>query len=118
MAANVAAGRDPTKLDFLAWFSQANQAVRTKEEKLIIVSGLGSVKQIEGLQMLQPYLDDPSVQTEAALAVVEIAPALAATKHAALVKGELEKIAAATKDADVRRQAGKAAKSIQPKKKK
>ncbi len=63
MAANVAAGRDPTKLDFLAWFSQANQVVRTTEEKLIIVSALGSLKQIEGLQMLQPYLDDPSVQT-------------------------------------------------------
>ncbi len=118
MAAKVAEGRDPTQLDFLAWFSQANQAVRTTEEKLIIVSGLGSVKQIEGLQLLLPYLDDPSVKTEAALAVVQIAPALAATKHAATVKAVLEKIAAATSDADVRRQAGKAAKSIQSKKKK
>ncbi len=112
MVANVASGRDPTKLDYLAWFTQANQAVRTNEEKLIIVSGLGSLKQIEGLQMLQPYLDDPAVQTEAALAVIAIAPALATSSHAATVKAALEKIAGATRDADVRRQASEAAAAI------
>ena len=118
MAANVASGRDATKLDFLAWFTQANQAVRTVEEKLIIVSGLGSVKRIEGLKMLLPYLDDPSVQTEAELAVVEIAPALATSKDAGTLKSVLEKITATTKDPDVRRQATKAAKSISPKRQK
>ena len=115
MAANVAAGRDSTRLDFLAWFKQANQAVRTVEEKLMIISGLGNVNQIEGLQMLQPYLDDPAVQTEAALAVVKIAPALADSKHAGTVKRMLEKITGATKDPDIRRKAGKMAKGIRPK---
>jgi HEAT repeat protein len=118
MAANVAAGRDSTKLDHLAWFTQANQLVRTTEEKLIIVSGLGSLRQIEGLRMLQPYLEDPAVATEAELAVVELSAALASTSHAGTVKGVLEKITATSKDADVRRKAGKAAKGIQPKKQK
>lgn len=119
MAANVAAGRDAsTPLDTVAWFTQANQNIRTTEEKLIIVSGLGSVKRIEGLRMLQPYLDDPSVQAEAALAVLEVAPALAGTEHAAAAKAALDKISASSKDADIRRRAGKATKSIQPKAKK
>jgi hypothetical protein len=116
MAANVASGRDKTKLDSLAWFARANQAVRTAEEKMIIVSGLGSVKRIEGLTMLQPYLDDPGVQTEAALAVMELAPNLMTPEHAGTVKTTLEKITKSTQDADVRRRAGKMAKSIQIKK--
>ena len=115
MAANVAAGRDPTSLAVLAWFIEANQLVRTTDEKLMIVSGLGSLKRIEGLRMLQPYLDDSAVKTEAALAVVEIAPALAATKDAADLRRVLDQIVRSTEDADVRRKAGKMAKSL-PKK--
>lgn len=115
MAANVAAGRDSTPLDFLAWLTAANQVVRTVEEKLLMVAGLGSMNRIEGLRLLEPYLNDPEVQTEAALAVVEIAPALAATPHAGSVRGILENITKSTKDQDVRRKAGKMAKSIQPK---
>ncbi len=118
MAADVAAGRDPAKLDFLAWFTQANQAVTTREEKLIIVSGLGNVKQIEALKMLQPYLDDPTVQTEAALAVFAIAPELAKAGHAGMVKNMLDQITKTTQDADVKRTAGKMAKSLQPSAKK
>ena len=115
MAANVAAGRDSTSLDFLAWLTAANQVVRTVEEKLLMVVGLGSMNRIEGLRLLEPYLNDPDVQTEAALAVVEIAPALAATPHAGAIRGILENITKSTKDQDVRRKAGKMAKSLPPK---
>jgi HEAT repeat protein len=114
MAASVASGRDSTPLAVVDWFTQANAVVRTVEEKLMIVSGLGSLKRIEGLQMLQPYLDDPSVQTEAALAVMEIAPALAASEDAAAIRSALQKITASTKDPDLRRRAGKTARSIEP----
>ncbi|MDO8540297.1 MAG: hypothetical protein Q7S40_07625 [Opitutaceae bacterium] len=114
MAASVAAGRDSTKLDALAWLTQANRGVRSKEEKLVIVSGLGSLNRIEGLQMLQPYLAEPAVQTEAELAVMELAQSLAATPHAATARSALEKITKTTKDADVRRRAGKMAKGMQP----
>lgn len=64
--------------------------------------------------MRQPYLDDPRVQTEAALAVVAIAPALATSKDAATVRSVLEKITVSKKDPDVRRKAGKMARSIPP----
>ena len=80
-----------------------------------MVVGLGSMNRIEGLRLLEPYLNDPDVQTEAALAVVEIAPALAATPHAGAIRGILENITKSTKDQDVRRKAGKMAKSLPPK---
>jgi hypothetical protein len=118
MVASVAAGRDATKLDYLAWFTQANQSVRTVEDKMAIVSGLGSLKQVEGLQMLQPYLKDPAVQTEAELAVLDIAPALANTSSAGSVKTMLGEISTSTKDPDVRRRASKMAKTIPAKKQK
>lgn len=114
MAANVAAGSDATKLDYLAWFTQANQAVRTKEEKLILVSGLGSVKRIEGLRLLEPYLDDPAVQTEAGVAVVAIAPALLSSAHAPDIKAALDKITRTTKDDELRRAVAKLAKGGPP----
>ena len=65
--------------------------------------------------MLQPYLDDPGVQTEAALAVIAITPALVTTGHAAAIRRSLEKIVLTTKDPDVRRQAEEMARGIPPK---
>jgi hypothetical protein len=115
MAANIASGRDKTPLDALDWFMQANRLVQGTGEKLMIVSGLGSLGRIEGLKMLQPYLEDPAVQTEAALAVVELSPSLANTPHAQAVKAVLEEIGKTSKDADVRRKADRAAKAIRTK---
>ena len=111
MASNVALGRDHVPLDALAFFTALNRVVRTKEEKLMMVSGLGSVRRIEAVRMLQAYLDDPAVRTEAALAVVQVAPALLATKQGAEVKTLLEKIAATEKDEDTRRKAARFAKN-------
>lgn len=116
MAAAVASGRDSTKLDSLAWFARANQGVQSNEEKLMLVSGLGSMRRIEALQMLQPYLKDPAVKTEAELAAIDVAASLANTEHAAVARETLTKIIANTKDADVRRKASKSAKSLPTKK--
>jgi hypothetical protein len=116
MAAAVASGRDSTKLDSLAWFAQANQGVRSNEEKLMMVSGLGSMRRIEALQMLQPYLKDPAVKTEAEMAAIDVATSLANTEHAAVARETLTKIIANTKDTDVRRKANKSAKSLPAKK--
>ena len=79
----------------------------------MLVSGLGSVRQIEALEMLDPYLKDPSVQTEAALAVFEIAPALIGTAQAPKLKRMLDQIVATTKDADVRKTAAKLTRGMQ-----
>lgn len=111
MASNVALGRDHAPLDALAFFTALNRVVRTKEEKLMMVSGLGNVRRIEAVRMLQTYLDDPAVRTEAALAVVQVAPALFTTKSEAEVKAVLEKIAATEKDEDTRRKAARFAKN-------
>jgi len=112
MVGNVAAGSDSTPLDYVAWFTKANQTVRTPEDKRLIVAGLSNLKQIEGLQLLQPYLEDPIVQNEAELAVIAIAPALLKSNHAAATKGVLEKIARTTQNPDVRRKAAELAKRI------
>jgi HEAT repeat protein len=112
MATNVAAGRDRSPLDALSFFTQANRAVKTTAEKLMIVSGLGSLRRFEAVQMLQPYLDDPAVKTEAALALVQVAPGLLSTQHGDTVKRLLEKVAAGEKDEDTRRKAARVAKGL------
>jgi HEAT repeat protein len=112
MASNVAAGRDRSPLDLVRFFREANRLVRSKAEKLMIVSGLGSLKRFEAVELLRPYLDDPEVQTEAAFAVVQIAPALLKAPHGDEVKGLLEKIAATEKDEDTKRKAGRVAKGL------
>lgn len=110
MAADVAGGREVSSLDALECFVQAARVVRTREEKLMLVSGLGSVRRPEALRLLQPYLEDAEVQTEAALAVVQIAPALTGTRSAPALNAALERIAATVKDEDIRRKAARLAK--------
>jgi hypothetical protein len=101
-------------------FTQANRAVSTKAEKLMIVSGLGNLTRPEAVAMLQPYLDDPAVRAEAALAVVQIAPALIRRKEAGNLEAMLEKIAATEPDEKVRRKAAQLARGgpVQPAKQK
>ena len=112
MAANVVAGRDPSPLDPLALFRKVDRIVRTKDEKLMLVSSLASLKRIEAVQILQRYLDDPTVQTQAALAVVQIAPALLNSERGAEIKQVLERIVATAKDEDARRNAARVAKGL------
>ncbi len=110
MMTNVAAGKERSPLNVLEAFGEANRAVRSKAEKMMMVSGLGSLKRPEAVGMLRPYLDDPDVRSEAALAVVQVAPALVNAKNAGEIKGVLERIAATEKDEEVRRQAARLAK--------
>ncbi len=110
MATNVAAGRDRSPLNAVAFFTEANALVHSPEEKMMIVSGLGSVKHVDAFLMLQPYLDDPAVKTEAALAVVQIAPALVNSAQGKAVKAALARIAASERDEDTRKKAVRATK--------
>ncbi len=93
------------------WFQQAGRLARTLEDRRHIISGLGRLKHIESFQLLVPYLDDPALQNEAAVAVVQIAPALRLEDPAAL-REALEKIMATTKNQDLRSQAAKIAGTI------
>jgi hypothetical protein len=110
MAGNVAAGRERSPLNVVAAFAQANAAARTPAEKMMVVAGLGSVRRLEAVQLLQPHLDDPAVRAEAALAIVQVASALPGPRNATALKGVLERIAATEKDEEVRRRAERLAK--------
>lgn len=112
MAGNVAAGRDRSPLNAIRFLGEASRLARTPEEKLALVSALGSVRHIEAFNLLQPYLDDPAVRTEAALAVVQIAPALLKSKEGEAVKAALAKISSSEKDEDTRKKAARAAKGL------
>ena len=57
--------------------------------------------------MLLPYLERPALSTEAALAIVQIAPALLNGAEAHAVKATLTKIAETEKDGDVRARAAR-----------
>jgi HEAT repeat protein len=93
------------------WFQRASQAAQTMEERRLIISGLGRLNHIESFRLLAPYLNDRGLQQEAALAIVQIAPALRQADPAAL-KDALEKIASTAASPDLRRQAGKIAGTI------
>lgn len=117
LAANVAAGRDKTSLDPLALLTQANALVASDAERMMIVSALGHVRRIEALRLLESYLQVDAVKTEAALAVVQIAPALLSGANGAAVRSVLERIAATERDADVRARAAELLRTGQEKKK-
>lgn len=109
MATEVAAGRERSPLDATAALVEASAAVRTDEEKMMLVSALGNLRHPEALRLLQRYLEDSAVKSEAALAVVQVAPALLAAKDSSGIKATLERIAANEKDEDVRRRAARLA---------
>ncbi len=62
-----------TEEALVAWFKRASEASQSVQEKRLLISGLGRVAHIEGLQLLASYLDDPDVKMEAAHAILNAA---------------------------------------------
>jgi HEAT repeat protein len=93
------------------WFQQANEAARTIEDRRLIISGLGRLADPESLELLLPYLQDPNLQDEAAVAIVQVAPALRPDDPPAL-KEALDQIASTAKNQDLRDQASGIAKNL------
>lgn len=79
------------------WFGRADRAAESPEERRRVVSGLARLKVMESFRLLSGRLSDPATATEAALAIVQIAPALVAHEEAGAVKAALESIAATQK---------------------
>jgi hypothetical protein len=76
------------------WFGRASAEVETVEEKRQLLSGLARVHTLGSLRLLEPYLTDPEVQTEAFYALLAIgSPLVRAGEHAA-VKNVLPEAAA------------------------
>jgi hypothetical protein len=69
------------------------------------------VPELESLQLLVPYLNNPDLKEEAAVSVVQIAPALQKENPPAL-KEALERIAGSAANKGLRDRAAKLAKSI------
>lgn len=96
----------------VGWLQRADRAAQATEERRLICSGLGRVKNIDSFRLLARYLGDPSLQSEAAVAVVQIAPALAKHEEAGALKEALGKIAATAKNTDLRNRAAQIARTI------
>lgn len=107
LVAETASGRDKTVIDVGAALTGLNATVRTDDERMKIVGALGSWRRIESFRLLQPYLEVPAVRTEAALAVVQIAPPLLAGGDGATLKAVLQRIVETEKDADVKAKAAR-----------
>lgn len=54
------------------WLGRADAAVETVPEKQLLLSALGRVHSLDSLRLLEPYLRDPEVETEAAYALLSI----------------------------------------------
>lgn len=57
----------------LTYVRQAAQAIRRPEEKRLLISFVGQIRTNEALTLIEPYLSDPQLVSEAALAAAQIA---------------------------------------------
>jgi HEAT repeat protein len=97
------------------WLQRAAPAAHSLAERRQLISVLGRLKRVESFRLLRPWLDQPDLQTEAALAVVQIAPALLDSEDSAALKSALDTIAATAKNPDIRGRALKLAQSTRSK---
>jgi HEAT repeat protein len=94
------------------WLERAAPAARSLAERRQLISVLGRLKSVESFGFLLPWLDQPDLRTEAALAVVQIASALVHSEDAAPLKSALERIGATATNPDIRARALKLVQSI------
>ncbi len=96
----------------VGWLQRADKAAQSVESKRRILSALGRLKQMQSFRLAAAYLDNAELQTEAAQAVVQIAPALATQGDTGPILDALEKISANIQNTSIRNQAAKIAQSI------
>ena len=91
----------------LRMLKSAVDAAKRPEEKRLAIAGLAGVRSVESLKLVAPFLDDPALQAEAAVAAVKIACPQGSEKGLAGpdVSAALPKALPLIKDANVRKQA-------------
>ena len=89
-----------------AWFGRASAAVDSVEQKRQLISGLARVRTVDSLRLLEPYLKDPEVTTEALYALLAIGPPVIKAGHSAVVQNALPDVPA-IEDDDLRWRVGK-----------
>jgi HEAT repeat protein len=96
----------------IGWMAHASGATQSIAERRRIISILGRLKRVESFQLLLAWMDQPDLQAEAGIAIVQIAPALVDCADSPAVKRALETIASQTKDHEIHEQAVKLSASI------
>jgi len=76
----------------MVWFQRASKAVQSVEEKRLLISGLGRIKQRASIELLAAYLDDTDVKMEAVHAIVNAAAPLVKGPDYQVVETVLAKI--------------------------
>jgi hypothetical protein len=99
----------------VAMFKTALESAKRTDEKKLALSGLGDVKDVAALNLLDPYVEDPALKEEAGAAAVNIGKDIG-RRQAEAVRTILEKVVGAVKSNDTRRQAQDVLKGL-PKKK-
>ena len=88
---------------------QATGVIQRDDEKKLLLGTLSNIESPEAIEVILPYLNDSGVQQEAGLAAVTIAEKLlrgrGPWKYATEVVAPLEKVAQATKNAEVAKRA-------------
>jgi HEAT repeat protein len=90
---------NPTKM-----YARAMQLAERTDDKKMVLSGLGTGSGTEALQLVEQYLKDPQLETEAGLAAVQIAGRLRQS-DARRAREALENVLALVKDQGVRQKA-------------
>jgi HEAT repeat protein len=98
--------------DPAAMYARALDLAQRPEDKKLVLSGLGTAGSVQALQLVEPFLKDEQLRTEAALAAVQIADRLRQT-DAARAKAVLKEALAATADPGVRKQGQEALNQIE-----
>jgi HEAT repeat protein len=70
----------------VGWLERAGAAAETVTEKRLLLSGLARVHTLGSLLLLEPYLADPDVETEAGYALLSIGSALVKAGQSAPVR--------------------------------
>ena len=109
----VAAEKNQRPADALAaLLARAAKSASTAPEKRRLISALGRVAHEGSLRLLQGYYDDPALRNEAAVAIVQIAPALAKQSPSPTLRKLLQSIAAGEFSADIRAEANRIARTL------
>jgi HEAT repeat protein len=88
----------------VAMFKTALESAKRTDEKKLALSGLGEVKDVAALNLLDPYVEDPALKEEAGAAAVSIGRDIG-RRQAEAVRSILQKVVGAVKSNDTRRQA-------------
>jgi HEAT repeat protein len=93
----------------LAMCREASEIVQTADEKRLLLGALGRLGNVEALELILPYLDDPATREEAGAATVSVAEQVlkgpAAARVASRFIEPLERVAEVTANQDLAKRA-------------